>query len=368
MTAQVRPLSSFGLPKPASVKRGSVTVIRWLGLSSIAWSASRMVGPAPQPPRRRALRCRVRAAAPRGHRRDRARGRACPIRTPFCAWLVASWLSSRFERTVRAPAPRRSCISQASGDWEPPVRRAFRNLADPALGNRARPVRAGRDQLHEERPVPLERERDGRAVVSPSTAIRREHPLRRAPSGTDRGSLRRPRREVGSCPGSRAPCAHGRHQHDALARARATADQRRIGRLDQVLEPGLEAVELPGDAELRVDRVRIDPCLASLSNELRRRRDVLEVRQLCATASSFSLRCTASWAGAAPLARRRERLVFLSAPARRVEGEQRGTKENCFAQHRFGSRPVIGVDPNVLVTEVAGPIMTKAAAAPDRDA
>jgi hypothetical protein len=37
------------------------------------------------------------------------------------AWVVASWLSRRFERNVRAPAPRRSCISHASGDGDPPL-------------------------------------------------------------------------------------------------------------------------------------------------------------------------------------------------------------------------------------------------------
>jgi hypothetical protein len=132
--------------------------------------------------------------------------------------------------------------------------------------------------LHEQRTVPFERERDRGSVVSPvdRDASRRalgvpHHQVRIAEIFDDFCVKTIPSDEL-----ERAG-THGCDQNDAFSGASAPADQGRVGGLLQIFEPLLETVELPGDAELRIDRIRIDACLTSLEDELRRRRDVLTV-------------------------------------------------------------------------------------------
>jgi len=145
--------------------------------------------------------------------------------------------------------------------------------------------------------------------------------------------------------------ADGRHQYDPLCVARPSANQGRVGGLVQILEPSLETIELPGDTKLGIQRIRIDAGLARLANELRRRRDVLKFRQLARQllqllvphAQLGRLRRLGRWFALGG------RLVFVSA-RRRVNREQHGAQDYRFAQHRFESRPVVSVDPNVLVS------------------
>ena len=53
--------------------------------------------------------------------------------------------------------------------------------------------------------------------------------------------------------------SHRRDQDDAFSRTGAAADQRRVGSFIEIFEPDLEALELTGDPEFRVDRIRIHP-------------------------------------------------------------------------------------------------------------